>query len=65
MSQDRVCEVCSRKGGGDPERGLDNVVIWHGHQLCGYCCIEADWWLWSKTEAALTKWVESKKASAA
>lgn len=33
----RVCSACERRGGGDPEAGLDNVTVEWGVEICGHC----------------------------
>lgn len=62
---DRECEACGRKGGGDPDAGLDNVVLHGAVQLCGHHVVEFEDWFYAKKAEALAKWVSSKKPSAA
>lgn len=53
---DRVCEACGRKCGGHPNKGLDNVIVTSGHQLCGHCEANFTDWFWSQRAPAITKW---------
>lgn len=59
---DRQCESCGRTGGGHPNRGLDNVTIYAGRQLCGHCMNGFTDWFYGRQEEVLSKWIEKQKA---
>lgn len=60
---DRTCEACGRRGGGDPELGLDNVVVSFGHELCGHC--SRDFHASLDFGALIEAWVAQRRARGA
>lgn len=53
---ERECEACGRRGGGNPEKGLDNVLVHHKHQLCGHCVHAFEAYRASTVEQQLVAW---------
>lgn len=54
---DRLCEVCGRKGGGNPNKGLDNVSVFMKHQLCGHCSQDFYSWRHDTDAERLGRWI--------